>query len=1096
MKITFKEGGDFQVEQSDGEQAHIREAATAKAEIRYGEQPVYFDALKHGSFSSFEQSPEYGASTAQIRKSLDSLRQFLDRKQSTVNQAASAQIDEFGKRVESGSTGFFSTRVALAHSMGKEALEQLAFNVENPQNDEERREVTLKNLAPELIACADGAIDQLVRRARLLELESAGGLKFNARSEWEKMLTQSILEFAQERFGLRQNYRNNEIHYHNGLWNHLASHYGMAISADGFVPSLSMTDADFEACERHVMQQVTPGRLVHHVAENCLGEIRGHFHAFADRPLATDEVVSFYAQFENWALTELEERFGVVPPAVLFVSSEDENEETVYRMVHDPALLMETIGESLVKSRLLNEFPVHVVQERGRERILQLAYQAFVVNNATEKQNRSLTIADLDGLGDGLTPQMVLAALRNTPEHELAAIPADRMTDLLETERTPLAWLSHLSDSTIRNYRDSRAEAEAVLFTRIPEKMRALGGVRQELALLGAAKAGDESLAAYLAGGFPTVRGFDGQGNAALHYAASQQMLRVIERLGGKLDFNVRNLDNRTPLMLAAQNGHAAAVHALVEKGADVELTRTDGATALMIAAAHDKRGAMKALLDVGANRMRIDNNGWGVLLIAAAHNGAGAIAELAEGGFDMEQATPAGVTALMLAARYGCVAAIESLARERVNPNRTAAQGVTALMCASQYGHAAAIDPLVNLGADPNLATQQRMTAAMLAARNGHAAALDKLAERGANLEMTDNEGMTALLLAVTQGKAAAVEALTARRTNRANPNCAGPDGMTALLHAAKAGDPAIVETLLKAGADMSRTDNDGCNAVMVAAINDRAAAIEKLAAVAPDVNFDLDLDAINSQGRTALMLAAGLNCAEAIRMLASKGINVHLGDGDGRSALMIAADNGHVEALEALFAAGANVAQRDAHGMTALMHCTSSYDTDAIKVLLDHGADTEDADPQGMTALIIAACDGNADVMEALLDGHAVVDRRDNEGRTALMHAAREGRSEAVALLLDYSADFRLVDNAGRSALAHAVEHEHHEAADELRGHGADDDTDGSDSKAPSTERSDDAALSSPGDSPGKRGAGDGAAQSSRPSSSAEPSAKRRRF
>ncbi len=166
MKITFKEGGDFQVENRRDDDAHSHEAATAKAASRYGEQPVYFSALRHGSFSNFEQTPEYGVSKSQIRKSLDSLRQFLGRKQSTENATASAQLEEFGRRVESGSGGFFSTRVALAHGMGKEALEQLAFSVENPQIKEETREVALKNLAPELIVCADGAIDQLVRRAR------------------------------------------------------------------------------------------------------------------------------------------------------------------------------------------------------------------------------------------------------------------------------------------------------------------------------------------------------------------------------------------------------------------------------------------------------------------------------------------------------------------------------------------------------------------------------------------------------------------------------------------------------------------------------------------------------------------------------------------------------------------------------------------------------------------------------------------------------------------------------------------------------------------------------------------------------------------
>lgn len=1071
MKITFKEGGDFQIEPQGEEQAHSREAVRARAALRYGEPPVYFDALKHGTFASFEQSPDYSASKTQIRKSIDSLRQFLERKHDPVNRAASAQIDEFGKRVESGSTGFFSTRVALAHSMGKEALEQLAFSIENPQVGEDRREVALKNLAPELIACADGAIDQLVRRARLLELESAGGLKFNARSEWEKMLSQSILEFVQKRFGLRQNYRNNEIHFHNAFWNHLASRYGMTESVDDFIASLGLTDADHEACERHVTQQVTPGRLVHHVAENCLAEIRGAFRAVADRPLSPEEVFAFYGEFEHWALTELHERFGVIPPGALFSSYEDEHEETRYRMIRDPALLMATIGENLVKSGLLNAFPVTVIRESGQERILQLAYQAFVVHHAQDRTDRSLTLDDLAGMGDALTPRMVVTALRNTDDEALAQVPADRMTHLLESESEPFAWLVRLSDTAVRRYRASRSDAEPALFSRIAEKMRALGAMQQELAFLAATKAGDEPVAAFLARGFTTVRGFDGHGNSALHYAASQQMLTVIERLEGKLDFNVRNIDDRTPLMAAVAAGKVQAMQALLDRRADLERTDPQGRTALLLAAAYDRPDAMAALLDRGALPTHTDSNGWDVLLVAAAHDGAAAIAELAQRGFDMEHATSTGITALMVAARYGRRAAVQALAAQRVDPNRSTAHGVTALMCASQLGHASVIDPLLDCGAALDHVTSLGMTAVMLAAQNGHADTIDRLAARGADLEKASHQGMTALLLAVAHGKAAAVAALVARH---ANQDHVGPGGMTALLWAAKIGDPAMLETLIGAGADIHCTVDGRFNAVMVAAMNDRSAAIEALAG-------KLDVNLVNANGETALMLAASRNCVEAIKTLVSKGADLERGDARDRSALLFAADNAHVEALQTLLTAGADVARADIHGMTALALATRHDDPDAINVLLDHGANLEHDHGNGVTALMMAAQDGNPDVLEALLDRGAAIDRQDDRGFSALIHAARGGRSEAVALLLDRGADARLRDRSGDKALAHAQEEGHHEVIGLLLGEGSDGESD--DSTPASSSRS---SSPSPSTSPARR---------EDPSASAEPSAKRLR-
>ena len=65
MKITFEEGGDFQVENRRDDQAHSSEEVTAKAARRYGEPPVYFSALKHSSFSNFEQLVWYIEASAE-----------------------------------------------------------------------------------------------------------------------------------------------------------------------------------------------------------------------------------------------------------------------------------------------------------------------------------------------------------------------------------------------------------------------------------------------------------------------------------------------------------------------------------------------------------------------------------------------------------------------------------------------------------------------------------------------------------------------------------------------------------------------------------------------------------------------------------------------------------------------------------------------------------------------------------------------------------------------------------------------------------------------------------------------------------------------
>ena len=1098
MKINFTEGGSFHVEKHDADEAGRREAVERKATQRYGQRPVYFNARQHGSFSDFEQSPDYAVSKAQIRKNVDSLKQFLGRERTADHSSAAAQIETFAERVESGSSGFFSTRVVLAHTQGKEALEQLAYRVEDASVDENRRAQIVKDLAPGLIVCADGAITHLINSARELDLESAGGLHFNAKTEWERMLTQAVLEFTQRSFGARANYLNNEIHYHNACWNHLVPEYGTDVREDAFISGLGISEAELAACKQHVMERVTPGRLVHHVAENCLAEIRGRFHGLTDRTLSAEEVWSFYQAFAPWAETELHERFGPIEPEALFASHENEDEETVYRMTHDPVLLMPQIGANLVKNELLNEFPTRVVHGGEREQVIQLAYQAFIVHDVAEKKNRSLALRDLDAVGDALTPPMVIGALNNTPYEELVGIAPERMVALLNVERTPLKWFAQLNEPVIRRYADGRPDADPVVSAQIAEKFRALETSQHELVLLGAAKAGNEWLAASLVLGFPQVRRVDERGNTVLHYAASQGMERVIERLAGKIHFDVANRDGNTALMLAAKSGHAVAIRALKAAGADMELAngasetplmiaaragraeaidalhecganleRTDvsGWNALLVAAAFDKPEAVTALLDRGADPAHRDVYGWNVLLVAAANGATKVCAALMARGMDPEEATAAGMTALMLAATYGRVEMIEALADAEVYIDRRNGAGSTAVIFAAQAGQAAAIEALAGRSANLDLVNDAGKSALMFAAQHDHVEAIEMLIARGAARELPDANGSTALMLAVTHGKIAAVRALVARG---ANVDCTGPDGMTALMIAAQDGNVAVAEALIEGGADIDRGDSaQGQTALMWAAAAGRdevvrallakranvsqtdargwsalmyAANVNDSAVITTLVNAGADIDRTDLDGWDALMVAASSDAHRAIEALAAAGADIGRTNASGKTALMLAARDNCCNAVRVLAANGAAIDQRDGEGRTALILAAAQGHVEVANALLAAGSDIRSADNDGMTALLTAVAAGDTLMAEMLIARRADVEQADAQGQTALMLAAQENDVDMIETLLDKGAHFDNTDAQGRTALHHAVQHGRSDAVDLLLRLGAD--------------------------------------------------------
>ena len=71
------------------------------------------------------------------------------------------------------------------------------------------------------------------------------------------------------------------------------------------------------------------------------------------------------------------------------------------------------------------------------------------------------------------------------------------------------------------------------------------------------------------------------------------------------------NVKGRTPLMLAAFRGNAAAVINHLERGADVNARDRDGDTALMFAAYRGHGLVVALLLQYGANVYARARNGW-----------------------------------------------------------------------------------------------------------------------------------------------------------------------------------------------------------------------------------------------------------------------------------------------------------------------------------------------------------------------------------------------------------------------------------------------------------------------------------------------------
>ncbi len=157
------------------------------------------------------------------------------------------------------------------------------------------------------------------------------------------------------------------------------------------------------------------------------------------------------------------------------------------------------------------------------------------------------------------------------------------------------------------------------------------------------------------------------------------------------------------PVADAAARGDAAAVEALLTKGADVNSPQGDGMTALHWAAMNDEPTLAAVLLQAGANPRAATRVGaYTPLLLAAKLGHRGVVEALLKGGADPATKTDNGTTALMFAAASGDLESVDLLLARKPDVNaRESTRGLTAAMFAAAANRATVVALLGRNGAD-----------------------------------------------------------------------------------------------------------------------------------------------------------------------------------------------------------------------------------------------------------------------------------------------------------------------------------------------------------------------------------------------------------
>jgi uncharacterized protein len=347
----------------------------------------------------------------------------------------------------------------------------------------------------------------------------------------------------------------------------------------------------------------------------------------------------------------------------------------------------------------------------------------------------------------------------------------------------------------------------------------------------------------------------------------SDTMVRRLLSAGA--DPNAALLAGETPLMVAARSGKPAVVEQLIAKGAKLDARGARSQTALMWAVAQKHPDVVKVLLAHGAD-VSLRSAAWSQVMAVPPH-----------GYLPYNREIPAGhETALLFAARVGDVESAKLLVAAGASVNDADAWGVTAVTLAAHSGYGALVDFLLEKGADPN------------ADGPGFAALHEAIMRR--------DEAMAASLLVHGANANLPLRTWTPTRRSSDDFNFA-PElvGATPFWLAARFSEPGVMRLLLKHGADpmvvhhgdrmvegrgeafQHRTDvttvvmaaagMGGGRAWVPVPRGEREALT--LEAVKLGVELGIDVNAANTDGRTALDGAQALKYETVVSYLAQHG-------------------------------------------------------------------------------------------------------------------------------------------------------------------------------------------------------------------------------
>ena len=505
-----------------------------------------------------------------------------------------------------------------------------------------------------------------------------------------------------------------------------------------------------------------------------------------------------------------------------------------------------------------------------------------------------------------------------------------------------------------------------------------------------------------------------------------------------KLPYQPHEVDLSAGLVVAAQEGHMSVVSELVDSRPS---TSSAIQAAILKASIHGHNQILSILVQL-ANDGFIRDKASELLQHAVVHNNTQILQFLlrfCKGKVSLEQDI---LTSLHMASVHGYSSVVKLLLTVEdaiMSINGTDGKNTTALHLAAENGSLETVKVLLSKNAAVELSNSEGLVPLHLASQNGHVEVVKLLLDYGANSDI---------------------------RTTK--------NDSTALHYAAWKGNYAVAKVLLAAGVDVNAQNNAKKSPAHFAALtgrenilqlflgdSEKTTSVESIAKGLHSRHMDgliavkIDLNSIDENGYTPLMLATSKGFEEVAHHIIQCGADINLKNGSSHTALDIASGGGYIAIVGTLLARGADTNTRDSKSRSPL-HLASKYGHHLIVLLLlAKEANTQAKDSKHKTPLHLACSHGHDSIVKALLR-HApnlhtlddmpdwiplekIVQRKSKGivelvlthfgfdsykifGRAlseSLIIASGNGQDEVVELLLDAGAKIDYQDRSGNTAL-----------------------------------------------------------------------------